>query len=187
MRWAPGLRKVAGVTRYPGGTRVTGTADGPPGHGRDVSTVSGFVRTWLRAVRSPWLAAISSVGTAFAVVQVWRTSTGSIDEASMLVSLLLVFGSPTVVATLPHTTVLWRVGAVFVGMHVGPVINSPMEELSFGAFLDSWGTAISDGVGVGYMIVTAAISLPLLEVLGAWIRRGQLAHEASLPRPAWRQ
>lgn len=145
------------------------------------------MRTWLRAVRSPWLAAISSVGTVFAVVQLWRALTGSIDEASMLVSLLLVFGSPTVVATLPHTTVLWRVGALFVGMHVGPVINSPMEELSFGAFLDSWGTAISDGVGVGYMIVTAAISLPLLEVLGAWIRRGQLAHEASLPRHAWRQ
>lgn len=37
------------------------------------------------------------------------------------------------------------------------------------------------GIGVGYMVVAAGVFLPLLEAIGAWIHRGRLAHEASLP------
>ena len=173
--------------RRSGGAGGARNDEGPPGQGLGVSTFSGFVRTWLGAVRSPWLAATSSVCSVIALVQMARFTAGQIDEVSVITSIFLVFGPATVVATLPDATVLWRVASIGVGMHVGPVIHTPMETLSFGAFLDSWGAAFSgDGIGVRYMFVVAGISLPLLEAVGAWVHRGRLAHEASLPPPAWR-
>lgn len=151
--------------------------------GADVATPSGLARTWARAVRWPWLAGVTGLGTAYAIAQVLRVLYGPLDETSVVVSYLLVFAAPTLVATLPQTTVLWRVGALFVGLHVGPVVYAPLERLSVGGFMDSWGAAIGgDGTGVLHMFVWAAFALPVLEVLGAWVRRGALAAEAGRRR-----
>lgn len=157
----------------------------------DLSTPSGLLRTWARAIRVPWLAAVSAAGSALVIVQLLRIAVGSIEEASIVVSLLLVFAVPTLITTLPQSTVQWRVASLLVGLHLGPVLATPMEQVSVGAFLDSFGAAFSgDGTGLLYIVVCAGLALPLLEAVGAWVRRGALAVEAERvgrPRgPSWR-
>lgn len=71
-----------------------------------------------------------------------------------------------------------RCGALFVALHAGPVSHVPLERLSVGAFLDSWGQTISDGRGVLVIFLWGVLMLPVMEVLGAWLHRERLAHEA---------
>lgn len=142
-----------------------------------------LLRCWLGSVRSPWLAAVASVGSIYAVAEMALVLAGVLTEVSAIGAFLLVFAPPTVIATLPDATVLWRVGALFVGLHVGPLLHTPLETLSFGAFLDSFGAAIGgDGSGVLLMFVSAALSLPVLEAVGTWVRRERLVQEAARRR-----
>jgi hypothetical protein len=119
-----GTRQPAGGAHAPGATAVR------PG--------LALLRTWARAVRSPGLAAVSAIGSVYAVVEMVLLLAGTIDRASALAAFLLVFAPPTLVATLPDTTVLWRVTALVVGLHAGPILHSPIEQLSPSAYLDSW-------------------------------------------------
>jgi hypothetical protein len=119
-----GTRQPAGGAHAPGATAVR------PG--------LALLRTWSRAVRSPGLAAVSAIGSVYAVAEMVLLLAGTIDRASALAAFLLVFAPPTLVATLPDTTVLWRVTALVVGLHAGPIVHSPIEQLSPSAFLDSW-------------------------------------------------
>lgn len=145
----------------------------------DIATLAGFARTWWRAVRAPWTAAVSLAACALVAIQLLRSVFGALEEASMVTSLLLVFGPATAIATLPQSTVLWRVASLGVAMHAGPISYAPPEAISFSAFLDSWGRTISDDRGMLVMLLWAVLSLPALELLGAWLRRGSLLHEAS--------
>lgn len=140
---------------------------------------AGLARTWVQAVRSPWLALVSGLGSGYAIGEMLLVATGRWETATALGAFLLVFAPATLIATLPDTTVLWRVASLGVGLHFGPIVYAPMDGLSFGAFLDSWATAISgDGTGVLYMFVAAAVALPALELTGAVLRRGALQVEA---------
>lgn len=140
-------------------------------------------------MRAPWTAAVSLAACALVAIQLLRLVFGTLEEASMLTSLLLVFGPATAIATLPDTTVLWRVASVLVALHAGPLSYAPPEVISFPAFLDSWGQTIADGRGVLVIFLWGVLVLPILEVLGAWLRRASLLHEASnrtLTTVAWK-
>jgi hypothetical protein len=151
----------------------------------DVSTPAGLARTWVRAIRWRWLAAASAATTLFVLVQLLRLLYTPLESVSIVTSLLLLFGMPTLIATLPATTVRWRVSALLVGIHVGAILNSPVESLSLADVRDSFAAAFDDdGRGVLTMFVCALISLPLLEMIGARVRREALASEAKIKRPA---
>lgn len=132
-----------------------------------------FGRAWLRAIRWPKLALASAVGSAYAAAELVRLVVGSIEETSMVVSLLLVFGTPTLIATLPQQTVLWRVGAIAVGLHVGPIVYAPLTELSLAAFFDSWAAAMG-GDGILHIFLWSLIALPVMETIGALVQRNAL-------------
>lgn len=144
----------------------------------DVSTPEGFARTWWHAVRAPWSASVALAACVLLAIQLLRLVFGTVEGPSTLTGLLMVFGPATVVATLPDTTVLWRVGSILVALHAGPVSYAPLESASFGAFLDSWGQTIGDERGMQVIFLWGVLSLPVLELLGAWVRRGKLVHEA---------
>ena len=203
MRWTPEARQASRLTGrlHPGAAlkgpdgsvdtsrelnggssidEVRGRLWHPGGTSRpfDVSTPEGFARTWWHAVRAPWIAAISLAACALLGIQLLRLVLGAVEAPSTLTGLLMVFGPATVIATLPDTTVLWRVGALFIALHVGPLTYAPPDRLSFGGFLDSWGQTISDERGMQAMFLWGVLLLPAMEVLGAWWRRGKLVHEA---------
>lgn len=159
------------------GRRVwVANGDGPRSPG--VSSPGAFARTWWQAVRAPWLASASLAGCAFLSVQLLLLVFGTVEDASRVTGLLMVFGPATVIATLPDTTVQWRVGSLWVALHAGPLSYAPPEGVSFGAFLDSWGETISDGRGMLVIFLWGVLSLPVLELVGAWLRRDKLAQEA---------
>jgi hypothetical protein len=142
-------------------------------------------RVWARAIRRPWLAAASAVATAVVIIELLRLLVTPLEQVSAPITLLLVLGTPTLVATLPRATLRWRVAAPFVGLQVGTILNAPVETLSLSAYRESFIAAFAeDGRGLLVILVCTLIALPFLEAAGAWFRRRELAsepHEASGP------
>jgi hypothetical protein len=174
------MRPPAAIVHRPGSPRraivATAMADGIS----DVTTVAGVGRAWLRAIRRPWVAAASAVATGFVVIQLLRVLTTPLEHTSALVSLSLVLGMPALIATLPKTTLRWRIASLLVGLQVGPILNSPVESFSVSAYVDTLEAAFAaDGRGLLLILVCSLISLPLLEATGAWLRRHELAREAA--------
>ncbi len=135
-------------------------------------------RIWVRAIGRPWLAAASAVATAVVTVQLLRLLLTPLEQVSAPTTLLLVLGTPTLIATLPRATLRWRVAAPFVGLQVGPILNAPVESLSLSAYRDSLEAAFAeDGRGLLIIAVCTLIALPFLEAAGAWFRRRELARE----------
>jgi hypothetical protein len=139
-----------------------------------------FGRVWARAIRRPWLAAASAVATAIVLVQLLRLLWTPLEQVSAPITLLLVLGTPTLIATLPRATLRWRVAAPLVGLQVGPILNAPVESFSLSAYRDTLTAAFADdGRGLLVILVCTLIALPFLEAAGAWFRRRELAREAA--------
>lgn len=143
------------------------------------SSLAEVARTWVRAIRSPWLAAASAACTVVVLAQLVRLVCTPLEQLSVVISLFLLVGTPTLIATLPATTVWWRVSSLLVGLNIGPVLNSPVESVSVRAYIETL-EAATDGGGRGLILVLVCtlISLPVLEAAGAWFRRHALAEEA---------
>ena len=133
----------------------------------------------MRAIRWRWLAATSAVTTLVVLIQLLRVLCTSLEQASIRISWLLVLGAPTLLVTLPETTLRWRLVALLVGFNVGTIVNSPVTTLSPGAYTESLAKVFErGGDGLLVVLVCTLIALPLLEAIGAWVRRHALADEA---------
>ena len=158
----------------------TWTATGASGSGGvpNASTPLGLARTWRRAVRVPLAASLSAGASLLGLVQILRMAFGSLESAGGLSAAALVFGTATLIATLPDSTVLWRVSSLAVAMHAAPIFYATPESVSFLAFLDSFAATIGDERGMQFMFLWGFASFPVLEIVGAWVRRDRLAQEA---------
>ena len=132
----------------------------------------------MRAIRWRWLAATSAVTTLVVLIELLRVLCTSLEQASVVISWLLVVGAPTLLVTLPETTLRWRLVALLVGFNVGTIVNSPVTTLSLGAYTESLAKVFEPGDGLLVVLVCTLIALPLLEAIGAWVRRHALADKA---------
>ncbi len=61
---------------------------------------------------------------------------------------------------------------------LAPSATHTPDDISFGTFLEGWGQTISDERGMRVSCLWGVLSLPVLEVLGAWLGRGKLLQGA---------